>query len=147
MGIFMNKKSCEVTKIEPITDGWMLYPLDKKAEPVFISNKNYADKMPPFFKYPWQKLKLEVTEVLDFQVAAVLNGVTLFEIKEEDYPPEIKEKLKKERRKQEDEEIKAALVEYLQKMPVKKVALWENDLSNLKVFLRLHCFRGQGDKL
>ena len=49
MNIFMTKKSCEVTKIEPITDGWMLYPLDKKAEPVFISNKNYAGKMPPFF--------------------------------------------------------------------------------------------------
>lgn len=87
---------------------------------------------------------------MDFQVAAVLNGVTLFEIKEEDYPPEIKQKLKKEKRKQEDEEIKAALVEYLQKMPVKKVALLEDDLSNLKVclrvFLQLHCFRGQGDK-
>ena len=74
----------------------MLYPLDKKDKPVFISNKNYAGKMPPFFKYPWQKLKLEVTEVLDFQVAVALNGVTLFEIKEEDYPPEIKEKLKKD---------------------------------------------------
>lgn len=101
-----------------------------------------------------------MTEVLDFQVAAVLNGVTLFEIKEEDYLPEIKERLKNGRRhlqeieledQQEDEEINAALVEYLQKMPVKKVALLENDLSNLKVclrvFLQLHCFRGQGDKL
>ena len=159
MNIFMTKKSCEVTKIEPTTDGWMLYPLDKKAKPVFISNKNYAGKMPPFIKWPWQKLKLEVTEVLDFQVAAVLNGVTLIEIKDVDYPPEIKEKIEKRRRhlqeikledQQEDEEIKAALVEYLQKMPVKKVALLENDLSNLKVclrvFLQLHCFRGQGDK-
>lgn len=154
MNIFMKKESLLVKKIERKTNGWNLYPLDKDQKPVFISDKNYAGKIPPFFKWPWQKAELLITRVGDFQISAALNKVTLFEIPEENYPAEVKqilekgEKLLAEAKAYEDaenNEIKKALTEYLPLLPLNPDL--ENDFSRFKIclraYLKLHWFKGQ----
>lgn len=154
MNIFMRKESLLVKKIERKTDGWNLYPLDKNQKPVFISNKNYVGKMPPFFKWPWQKAELLITRVGDFQISATLNDVTLFEIPEENYPEEIRKELERGEKllaaaeayeEAENNKIKKALTEYLPLLPPNPD--WENDFSRFKIclraYLKLHCFKGQ----
>lgn len=153
MNIFINRKNFSVRKIKKVVDGWKLYPTNSNETSVFISEKNYSGRMPPFFRWPWQTLELELTLVNDFQISAVLGGYKLFEISEKDYPPEIKKLLERGDElyqkamitaKERDISIKKALKAYL-----KDVALipnLENELSTLKVCLRvymkMHLFKG-----
>lgn len=151
MNIFMHNKKCPVKKIKETPDGWNLYPTDNDKVPIFIKKKDYSGKMPPFFRWPWQKLELNLCLVHDFQVSASLNGHTLFEILEEDYPLAIKELLKEGEklhqeaevfRKNYDATLKEKLNDYL-----KGIALnpnLEDELSTLKlclrVYMKLHLF-------
>ena len=93
MNIFMEKKSCLVKKIKQTDNGWNLYPVDEEEKPIFISRENYSGDMPPFFKWPWQQVRLKITQIQDFQVSASIDDIMLFEIPEKDYPEEIKKRL------------------------------------------------------
>lgn len=153
MNIFMKKESCLVKKIKQTDNGWNLYPVDDEEKPIFISCKNYSGNMPPFFKWPWQQVRLEVIQIDDFQVSASINDIKLFEIQEKDFPEEIKKRLcygeqlqknYEEKRKKTDEAIVKALNSYLQ--------IWsrnpnlESQISELKIcfrpYLQLHLFKG-----
>ena len=153
MNIFMKKKSCLVKKIKQTDNGWNLYPVDEEEKPIFISRENYSGNMPPFFKWPWQRVNLEVLQVGDFQVSVSINDINLFEIPENNYPEKIQkrlsygEKLEKDYeafQKKTDEAIVKALNSYLQ--------IWsrnpnlESQISELKIcfrpYLQLHLFKG-----
>ena len=153
MNIFMEKKSCLVKKIKQTDNGWNLYPIDEEEKPIFISCENYSANMPPFFKWPWQQVRLEVIQINDFQVSASINGIKLFEIPEKDYPEEVKKRLNygeqlqknyEEERKKTDEAIRKALNEYLQTWP--RNPNLESQISELKIcfrpYLQLHLFKG-----
>lgn len=149
----MKKKSCWVKKIKPTDNGWNLYPIDEDEKPIFISRENYAGKMPPFFKWPWQRVNLEVLQVDDFQVSVSINDINLFEIPEKNYPEEIQkrlsygQKLEKDyeaSKKKNEEAIVKALNGYLQTWP--KNPHLESQISELKIcfrpYLQLHLFKG-----
>lgn len=153
MNIFMEKKSCLVKKIKQTDNGWNLYPIDEKEKPIFISRDNYSGNMPPFFKWPWQQVRLKITQIQDFQVSASIDDIMLFEIPEKDYPEEIKkrllygEKLQKdyeEKQNKANEAILKALNEYLQTWPQNPHL--ESQISELKIcfrpYLQLHLFKG-----
>lgn len=153
MNIFMEKKSCLVKKIKQTDNGWNLYPVDKDEKPIFISRDNYSGNMPPFFKWPWQQVRLKITQIQDFQVSASIDDIKLFEISEKDYPEEIKKRLRygeKLQKDYEEEQNKAndailkALNEYLQTWPQNQHL--ESQISELKIcfrpYLQLHLFKG-----
>lgn len=153
MNIFMKEKSFSVNRIEKLVNGWNLYSVENREKPIFISKDNYSGKLPPSFKWPWQQSKLEIIEVNDFIVRAILDGITLFEIPEADYPPESKKMLAKGKNLCQEVEaacevtdniIKAALAEYLLTIPLNPNL--EDDLSKfhvcLRVYLKLHLFEG-----
>ena len=154
MNIFIDKETFFIRKIEKAGDGWILHPVEKDKDAVFISREFYSGKMPPFFRWPWQKLKLEITKSDGFLISAKLNEVLLFEISEDDYPPEVKAKVEKGRKlmqkmkeeaEKEDAEIKAALAEYLQKFtPGPNL---EDEMASLHIcfraYLKLHFFCGE----
>lgn len=157
MNAFIQQKKYRIEKIEKTSDGWKLYPTDKEYPPVFISKENYSGKMPPFFRWPRQKLELKVTTVKDFQVSAVLNGHTLFEVQEKDYPAAVKEYLAKAQvlqqeqmalAKERDDAIKEALKDYLIDIPLNPNL--EEELSSLRLclraYMRLHLFKGPHDR-
>ena len=149
----MEKKSCLVKKIKQTDNGWNLYPVDKDEKPIFISRDNYSGNMPPFFKWPWQKVRLEVIQIDDFQVSASIDGIKLFEIQEKDFPEEIKKRLSygeqlqkdyEEKQNKANEAILKALNEYLQTWPQNPHL--ESQISELKIcfrpYLQLHLFKG-----
>ncbi len=51
----MTQRKFVIKKIKKVDDGWNLYPVDDPRLPIFISNKYYSGKMPPFFRWPWEK--------------------------------------------------------------------------------------------
>ena len=153
MNIFMEQKSCLVKKIKQTDNGWNLYPVDEEEKPIFISRDNYSGNMPPFFKWPWQQVRLKITQIQDFQVSASIDDIMLFEIQEKNYPEEIKkrlsygEKLQKDcedKQKQTDSAILEALTTYLQTWP--RNPHLESQISELKIcfrpYLQLHLFKG-----
>ena len=153
MNIFMEQKSCLVKKIKQTDNGWNLYPVDEEEKPIFISRDNYSGNMPPFFKWPWQQVRLKITQIQDFQVSASIDDIMLFEIQEKNYPEEIKkrlsygEKLQKdyeEEQNKANEAILKALNEYLQTWPQNQHL--ESQISELKIcfrpYLQLHLFKG-----
>lgn len=153
MNIFMDKEKVSVKKIKETSDGWNLYPTDRDDAPIFISKKNYSGKMPPFFRWPWQEVELELTSVGEFQVSAALDGHTLFEISEKDYPAAVKELLEQGEVlhqeavasvKKRDDAIKEALAAYLKVVPCNPNL--ESELSFLKlclrVYMKMHLFKG-----
>lgn len=157
MNIFMRKETFLIKRIEKVISGWNLYPVEKNNQPVFISKDNYSGKMPPFFKWPRQKVKLEITRIQDNMLSAVLNGIKLFEIAEADYPPEVKKILQKGEKleqeadaaiKAQDNAIKAALSEYLLTVPLNPGL--EDEISKfhicLRAYLKLHLFKGASTK-
>ena len=152
--VFIKKTCFRVRKIKKCPEGWVLGSARGNKETdedrvVFISNKYYAGKMPPFFRWPWQKLYLEFAQVYGFICSAKINDKVLFEISRADFPPDIKAKLEEDEKKlqktkafyeQMDNDIKAALAEYLPKIPVNP--LFEDEMADLHVcfraYLKLH---------
>lgn len=154
MNIFMHVDDYSIKRIEKVANGWNLYPAEKDSKPVFISIENYSGKMPPFFKWPWEEVKLKITRVSDYMVSAVLKDVKLFEIQETDYPSKVKETLKKgeimERNfnlkcEEEDSKIEAALCEYMKTLPPGNHL--EDEASRLPIclraYLKAHLFKGR----
>ncbi len=154
MNIFMRKEVFLIKKIKKTEKGWLLHPFEKEEETVFIGRENYSGKMPPFFKWPWQKVRLEIVKIEDFIVSANLGGKRLFEIPENEYPSEIKKILEKGERleakvkkamEDEDNAIKEALSEYLLKIPINPDL--EDNVSKfqicLRAYLKLHLFKGE----
>ncbi len=154
MNNFIKEKSCLIKKIESTADGWILHPVNKDEKSIFISQKNYTGKMPPFFKWPWQDIKLDMTYIEDFQVSVSLNGNKLFEIPETDFPQSIKDYLsymegyEKEIEKAEEErqkEIKQALEKYFPSISIPQDI--EKEISALAIplrtYLQLHLFMGE----
>lgn len=157
--VFIKKICFRVRKIKKCPEGWVLASARGNKETdedrvVFISNKYYTGKMPPFFKWPWQKLYLEFEQVDGFMLSAKINDKTLFTVNPEDFPPEIKATLEKgEKLRQEaeayyekmDEDIKTALEKYLPSIPVNP--LFEDEMADLHIcfraYLKLHWQKGQ----
>lgn len=157
--IFIEKICFRVRKIKKCPEGWVLGSARGNKETdedrvVFISNKHYRGKMPPFFKWPWQKLYLYFEQVDGFMLSAKMNGKVLFEISRADLPPEIKAKLEKGEKllqkaiahyEQMDKDIKEALEKYLPGIPVNP--LFEDEMADLHIcfraYLKLHWQKGQ----
>lgn len=156
MAIIKTNDHFLIKRIEKLADGWNLYPVDN-GEPIYISSQNYVGKMPPKFKFPWQKHNLKITWTGDFLTAATMDDVLLFQIPEEQYPEDIKKGLKwvenmvhqyDEDCKKEDEQIKASLPAYLASVPENHNL--EDELSTIRIplraYLKLHLFIGQNTK-
>lgn len=161
MSIFIKEHAFSVKKIEKVANGWNLYPIKSDRKKIFISNNYYKGKIPPFFRFPWQKIKLEITEVENFIISASVNGQKLFEVKEEDCPLKVQEAIKKdkelmaklEKAEKEKEakkqlfiaEIKATVDEFASTFPINQNL--EDEASNLpiclRVYIKLHLFMGQ----
>ena len=56
---FMTQRKFVINKIKKVDDGWNLYPVDDPSLPIFISNKYYSGKMPPFFGGRGKKFRLK----------------------------------------------------------------------------------------
>ena len=127
--VFIKKICFRVRKIKKCPEGWVLGSARGNKETdedrvVFISNKYYTGKIPPFFKWPWQKLYLEFEQVDGFMLSAKINNKTLFTVASENLPPEIKVKLEKGEKllqeakahyEQLDKDIKDALEKVIRK--------------------------------
>lgn len=156
--VFIKKICFRVRKIKKCPEGWVLGSARGNKETdedrvVFISNKYYTGKIPPFFKWPWQKLYLEFEQVDDFMLSAKINNKTLFTVASENLPPEIKVKLEKGEKllqkakahyEQMDKDIKEALEKYLPNIPVNP--LFEDEMADLHIcfraYLKLHWQKG-----
>lgn len=151
--IFMKTTEYLVRRIKKQGDGWNLYPNGEAEAPIFISCQQYAGKMPPKFKFFWQKRKLVLKKYNDFIISAELDGVLLFEVEKEAYPEELCQKIAQEEQwyqayleecKLHDEQIKKDLAACLPKLSYSRTL--EDDISNLRVplraYLKLHLFKG-----
>ena len=152
--IFIKQTKVKVKKVTEISDGWLLYPIDDADEPVFISNQYYVGKMPPFFRFPWQKFTLLFTSIDNFILSAQINNKILFTMSEDNLPPNVKSKLNagrkiaqeiKEQNDEIDNKIKIALEEYLSVIEVK--SLLEDEMKDLHIcfraYLKLHWQKGK----
>lgn len=157
--IFIKKICFRVRKIKKCPEGWVLSSARGNKETdenqvVFINNKHYTGKIPPFFKWPWQKLYLECEQVDGFMLSAKMNGIVLVKTSRADFPPEIKAKLEEGEKllqaaiayyEQMDKNIKEALEKYLPSIPVNP--LFEDEIADLHIcfraYLKLHWQKGQ----
>ena len=90
---FMKQRKFVINKIKKVDNGWNLYPVDDPSLPIFISNKYYSGKMPPFFRWPWEKIQVEVLFWGDFISLLKMNDKLVFNVGEEDYPDELKQSI------------------------------------------------------
>ena len=131
--IFIKKICFRVRKIKKCPEGWVLASARGNKETdedrvVFISNKYYTGKIPPFFKWPWQKLYLEFEQVDGFMLSAKINNKTLFTVASENLPPKIKVKLEKG----EKTEIQSKIEEYSKLRKEKQPLEYPNAGSTFK---------------
>ena len=151
--IFMKETEYLIQRIEERENGWYLYPKSEAEVPIFISCQQYAGKMPPKFKFFWQKRNLMLKKYKNFIISAVLDGVLLFEVEKEAYPEELCQKIAKEEQryqayleecKVQDEQIKKDLESYLHELYCSQTL--EDDISKLRIplraYLKLHLFKG-----
>lgn len=153
----IKKKDYIVSRFHQTNDEYILSGKDGSTE-FHLSKELYNGKMPPNFRWPWQKLNLTIFQIDDFVVSAVLDGCKLFEISEEDFPEEIKRRIQKmrtwlnefhqqalEAEKARDEELKQKLQVYISNFPVNKSL--EEEASSLPLCLRtyfkLHLLKGK----
>ena len=153
LSIFIEKTTLPLRRIEKCDDGWKLYPAGQSEQPIFISRQQYDGKMPPTFKFFWEKRILTLKKYDDFIVSAHLDGVLLFEVEAKSYPEKLKKEIAAveqnyqnylEQCKKEDEQLEKDLVDYLPL--ISTCSTLEDDISSLRVplrvYLKLHFFRG-----
>ena len=151
--IFVEKAEYSIQRIEEQSEGWNIYPDDEEKTPIFISRQQYAGKMPPTFKFFWQKRKLKLKMYKDIIISAELDGVLLFEVEKEAYPQKLKEVIAAQERKYQeylerckiaDAQLQKEIADYLQLVPCNMTL--EDDFSSLRVplraYLKLHFFKG-----
>ena len=154
---FITNEKILVKKIEVTPEGRLFYPAGKEQNPVFISKDKYSGALPSIRKFMRKKHLLEYRRINDFIFEAALNGETLFSIKEEDFPPNLKafiannkklELLYQKTVEAENNEILTALEKYLQFFPP-DTAL-EDEFSQFPVcwrlYLKLHFYLGKQDE-
>lgn len=154
----MTQRKVVIDKITKVDGGWNLFPVDEPSLPIFISNKYYSGKMPPFFRWPWKKIQVEIFFLGNFISLLKMNGETIFNIKEEDYPDELKKILEQVRLEQEKErkekeviiaQIKISLDKYLVDFPINQNL--EDDIQKLHIclraFLKFHLYRKYTSKI
>ena len=155
MNIFMKKQTFSVDKFEKVEAGWNIRVKDNGVDKIFfIAIRYYDGKLPPKFAFPWHTWKLMVVTVDDFIISAKLDNITLFELKPEEYPDNVKrclqhgEKLMAEADEQmaaTNNRIKQLLVDYLLQIDINPHL--EDDLSELHICwrapLKLWLFKGE----
>ncbi len=140
----IEKQHYVVNRIEEYPDFWRLYSADK-SKIIIIYKRYYSGKMPPFFRWPRQKMKLDVSRICGFMISASLDGNVLFEVAEADYPLKVKEEIKEAReihksneafKAKKEKEIEKLLVPYLLSFP----ASWgiESEMFSLPFGLRAY---------
>lgn len=150
--IFMIRRKFVINKIKKVDGGWNLFPVDKPSLPIFISNKYYSGKMPPFFRWPWKKIQVEVLFWGDFISLLKMNDKLVFNVGDEDYPDALKKlleqlRLEEEARKKEQKailaQIEVSLDKYLVDFPINQNL--ENDIQKihicLRAFLKFYLYR------
>lgn len=154
---FITNEKILVKKIEVLPEGRLFYPDEKNQNPVFISKGKYSGALPSIRRFTGKKHLLEYRRINDFIFEAALNGETLFSIREEDFPPELKVFIAKKKKleqlyqkvvKAENNEILTALEKYLQFFPP-DLAL-EDEISQFsacwRLYLKLHFYSGKQDE-
>ena len=154
----MTQRKFVINKIKKVDDGWNLYPVDNPSLPIFISNKYYSGKMPPFFRWPWEKIQVEVLFWGDFISLLKMNDKLVFNVGEEDYPDELKKlleqvRLEQEERKKKNEatiaQIKVSFDDYLADFPINQNL--EDDIQKmhlcLRAFLKFHFYKKYSHKI
>lgn len=156
--IFMTQRKFVINKIKKVDGGLNLYPVDEPSLPIFISNKYYSGKMPPFFQWPWEKIQVEILFWGNFISLLKMNGKLVFNVSEKDYPDELKKlleqvQLEQERERKEKEailaQIKVSLNKYLIDFPINQNL--EDDIQQmhicLRAFLKFHFYKKYSHKI
>lgn len=87
------KRTFIVKRVKKYKNSYLIYCKQRK-EPFALPVKLCIGKLPPKFKWPWQKSSLEVETIGNLAMEAKFDGIQIYHRKEESLTPEQKDYIK-----------------------------------------------------
>ncbi|MBR1825137.1 MAG: hypothetical protein IJ770_00935 [Alphaproteobacteria bacterium] len=145
--MIIEEQNFRIKKITETDKDWLLYPKDSD-KPIKLPKAYVYGNLPPVRKFFWQTHTLQIkkyADIIDFIAYAEMDGLILFDIPEEDYPQDVKQKIAHickieqefaQMQQEYTDSLKTQLTEYLSRIP--NVKELEDEIGKLPVCWRAY---------